>query len=555
MPIFDIEANGKQYEVEAPDAATAAAAFTQSAGGFPKAADQFDQMADASLADVGKSAATGIAKGGIGLAGLLGDLPEALARGTNYIGNAIGGAFGLEPNKLPDRSQTLNRYVPGSRDIQSAIESRTGPFYKPQSTAGQYAQTIGEFAPAVLGGPGSLATRAATRAVIPGMASEAAGQLTAGSDFEGAARMGGALLGATLPGMAGRVVTPNPMRGPRADAVNILRNEGVEVPASMATGNKLLKAAESELGGPRFDDAILRMNEQYTAAALRRVGVNANRATPDVINAAEDRIGNVFNTVAARNPHIPLDARARTDITRIGDDFNDLTGGRNPLIDRYTQQIFNTGQRPAISGQSYQTLQSDIARMARAAQQPELRMALQDMRAALDAAVQRGLRNPADIAAWRQARRDWANMIVINRAVSTSTEAAANGFILPAKLQNAMESMRRGTYSHGRGDFAELARAGNQIMKQFQDSGTPARARAMAIPATIGAVAGAGLGALPGAALGMLAPSAAGRALMSRPAQAYLQNQRAAGFLNNVGTGRNAATQLGLGASRLLGGY
>jgi hypothetical protein len=115
--------------------------------------------------------------------------------------------------------------------------------------------------------------------------------------------------------------------------------------------------------------------------------------------------------------------------------------------------------------------------------------------------------------------------------------------------------MRRGSYAHGRGEFAALARAGNQILKSYQDSGTASRLRAMAIPTAIGAVAGAGLGALPGAALGIAAPFFAGRALMLRPVQAYLQNQRLAGFINNLATRRNVATQAALTPTRPQMGY
>jgi hypothetical protein len=140
--------------------------------------------------------------------------------------------------------------------------------------------------------------------------------------------------------------------------------------------------------------------------------------------------------------------------------------------------------------------------------------------------------------------------MVLHRAVGGSTEASASGFITPAKLTQAIESMRRGTYTHGRGDFADLARAGNHIMKPFQDSGTPSRTRAMAIPALAGAVMGSGFGVLPGAAMAAAAPFVAGRALMSRPMQAYLQNQALAGLLGNINTGRNVATQAVLSGVR-----
>jgi hypothetical protein len=88
-----------------------------------------------------------------------------------------------------------------------------------------------------------------------------------------------------------------------------------------------------------------------------------------------------------------------------------------------------------------------------------------------------------------------------------------------------------------------LARAGNVIMKGYQDSGTSSRLMAQAKPAAIGAALG-GVVASGGATLlptlaAIAAPYVSGRVLMSRPAQAYLRNQRfvapAGGLRRNVG--------------------
>ena len=58
MPIFDVEANGRQFEVEAPDLASAQAAFSQSLSASSAAAPTAN--ADATFADVGKSAGIGL---------------------------------------------------------------------------------------------------------------------------------------------------------------------------------------------------------------------------------------------------------------------------------------------------------------------------------------------------------------------------------------------------------------------------------------------------------------------------------------------------------------
>jgi len=108
-----------------------------------------------SVADVGKSLVSGVGKGFTGLAGLAGDIA------------------GLFPEKWRDAPE---KRLPTSKMVQEKTEEYTGKFYEPQTTIGKYAHTIGEFAPAVVGSPTGLAARALRYAVVPGVATEAAGQ-------------------------------------------------------------------------------------------------------------------------------------------------------------------------------------------------------------------------------------------------------------------------------------------------------------------------------------------------------------------------------------------
>jgi hypothetical protein len=151
--------------------------------------------------DIAHSAGTGIAKGAIGLAGLPGDIGSLLSAGVDAAGNYLG----ADPARLQAAKAAVSGPIsrvpspltaltgPGAADIQKGVEGYTGQFYQPQTTPGQYAQTIGEFAPATLAGPGGIGRRIIAGAVVPGAASETAGQLTAGTDAEPYARAAAAL--------------------------------------------------------------------------------------------------------------------------------------------------------------------------------------------------------------------------------------------------------------------------------------------------------------------------------------------------------------------------
>jgi hypothetical protein len=187
--------------------------------------------------------------------------------------------------------------------------------------------------------------------------------------------------------------------------------------------------------------------------------------------------------------------------------------------------------------------------------------ALQGLRAALDDAMERTLLrtgNSADMQILRNARNEYRNMMVIERAATGAGSASAEGLISPSQLRNAVVQQNRRAYGRGQGDFAELARAGEALMKPLPQSGTSPRHNAMQVVQTIGAVVGGGAGAAGGpagtalgAAAGLAAPAIAGRALMSRPVQSWLSNQRMPGNNNQDQARREALARLLLSSGSL----
>ncbi|ACK51694.1 hypothetical protein Msil_2775 [Methylocella silvestris BL2] len=76
-----------------------------------------------------------------------------------------------------------NFAMPNSTQVDQAVQSVAGPYHQPQTTAGRYADTIGQFMPLAAAGGAPLRF-----GVLPAVASEAAGQATAGTPWEGGAR-------------------------------------------------------------------------------------------------------------------------------------------------------------------------------------------------------------------------------------------------------------------------------------------------------------------------------------------------------------------------------
>lgn len=531
MPIYEIEANGKVYEVEAPDQASAL-------GAIKPAPDK--------TMDVAKSAGVGVAKGAIGLAGLPGDVRTLAGAATDWVGGKLG-ASQESIDALKSGVQRGARLVPGlnafagaptSQEIQKGVEGVTGEFYKPQTMAGEYAQTAGEFLPAAAAGPGGIARRLAVQAAAPAALSETAGQLTKGSAAEPYARVGGALAAPAAMATARRLVTPLPNTPERQAAVELLRGEGVDLTAGQATGRKRLQYFEAERGSPAV---VERQGEQFTAAALRRTGENANRATPEVIDNAFNRIGNQFDTLAARHT-AAVDQQLAADVRASVDNYNNLVSppNRTPAVANFVQELATAAQRNGgqIPGDVYQSLRSRMERAARGmGNNPEARTAIRDVREALDEAMERSIARsgvPDDLGAWREARRQYRNLLVVERAATGAGENAALGIISPAQLRQATVNVQgRRNYARGDGDFADLARAGVGTMTPLPNSGTPGRLLAQNMGATIGSAIGGATGFAAGGPIGIplgtiagaAMPSVMGRAATSRAGRAYLSNQ------------------------------
>lgn len=149
-------------------------------------------------ADVAKSFGTGVVRGVIGLAGMPADIGRGLAglgvRGVGYLVGADQEKLAADVARAQEVMSKMGTAPPTSAEITQNVERVTGPLYTPRGTAGEFAEPVGEFVPSAIAGPGGLVRKAAM-AVVPGVASEAAGQAAEGTVYEPAARIAGGIVG------------------------------------------------------------------------------------------------------------------------------------------------------------------------------------------------------------------------------------------------------------------------------------------------------------------------------------------------------------------------
>lgn len=498
-----------------------------------------------------------------GAASLL-SLPNTVEMGLRSIGPAIGNAMGGDfayPEKsfLGDAGEPFRRFADN-------IGAMTAPS---DDMGGRIARRVGNEVGANIIPMAANASRATSvaRALTQGGAElglTTASGLGAGvaneispnnpvADMVG--QVAGFGLGAGALELGRKLITPNPMTPQRAAIAKALQDEGIDLTAGQATGNKRLQYMESELGADVAQEFMERQGDQFTNAALDRIGVSAPRATPEVLDRAYRDIGSEFDRLAA-NSSVPVDQPFMADLRATVDTYNDLLeGSAAPAVQKYVDEIFDHAAnsppgQPMLTGEQYQSLRSRIGADMRRTSKPELANALGDIQSSLDDAVERYLAvaSPDDIPAWKEVRNQYRNFLVIEKAAAGAGENAALGILSPAQIRNAIVQQSKRGYVRGMGDFADLARNATAAMSPLPNSGTVPRLKANGLVTSIPAIAGTVLGgaaggghplaAIAGGAAGAVVPGQVGKAMLSPLGRRYLTNQAilpGQGYSGNAG--------------------
>jgi hypothetical protein len=276
MPTFIITApDGKKYKVTGANKDGAKAALKKRLGASTEPTE--NSWTDTAK-DVGLSAAQGVQSGIQTLIGTAGDV-------QNMAGGAASGLAGLV-GASPETQEMVGGWakrlaIPGvfaqaprTEQVTTAVEGVTGPAYQPQTTAGEYAKTIGEFAPAAMTGPGGAVRKAAMTAV-PGIMAETATQLTTGTEAEPYARAAAAMTGGFL--TAGRSGTDQLRKtvGDTRQAYKTLEREVNKAYSDLRAAG--IKYDSDGFGQVVADISKLRVNDKLapTAAGLREEIVKA----------------------------------------------------------------------------------------------------------------------------------------------------------------------------------------------------------------------------------------------------------------------------------------
>lgn len=485
------------------------------------------------VSDAAKAGGSGFVRGVTSLMDLpstIGNLAQgAVERGYEYAtGNELPDDFkaGMNAPILPLGIDPRNPYAGNAAN--AVAPSVMG--YNPQTTAGEYAQTVGEFAGgASLGGPNAMLRYG----VLPGLASETAGQATEGTAVEPYARAAAAL-GTSI------AATPKPTSvGPRmsraqpdrAASAGRLQAEGIRPTAGQVADNSTIMRAEGTLA-PREVQL-----DQFTRAALRSAGnSSASRATPQALSETQSKITQGMNAILDLDA--PIDASVGQRALQVTDDyFTGTAGGQLPVaLRRVADEFVDLATKPGTATVPTATMRKWRSVLGKYTTSSEemTRDAAHALREVIDDLTENVLTQAGradDIARLAELRTQYRNFLTIADATTRGGREGASGILTPERVSTAAKRIfGRQNYATGRGtDLSELSRDALMTIGSAPTV-TPGGIRDVATAtslATAGGLAGwtsGPVGAVAGALAGAAAPTVGSAVMRSGPVQAAMMN-------------------------------
>ena len=366
---------------------------------------------------------------------------------------------------------------PEAPTVRSTLADVTGGFseYQPLTPRGEYGSTLGEFlggaAVVPLGGP----LRSMASVTVPALASETAGQLTEGSEYENIARFAGAL---GIP-VAQALATPGLrrlVRGPaddiygnlpgsnRSSSVQTLQNQGItDISAGQQIGSPNLMRLEGRAG------PSLTAKQQLTSSILRQAGTKADLATPEVINATRKRIGKVYDMADDAAGGVPTQAEGNFMLGALSKAQGDMTMGQVPrnlekIVLDFSEAVL---EGKVINAQNIKStrkkLNEAMTKYAKSGEMIQYDLAY-DMKEILDQMVLRQIPNALK-PSLRQANDQYRAYLTMERALNRQGIDAGAGLLTPEALSSATKTREGTSYLKGTGtELANIARASQEVL-------------------------------------------------------------------------------------------
>lgn len=475
------------------------------------------------------------------------NVPTVLPEGGFYTSRAQGALNTLGRNDTPETTGEKAAY--GAGQGVGNVVSMLAP-------AGAVAR---------LAAPGSV-TQGVAQAMSAQPALQVASGVAGGAVGEATdSPVAGMAAGIAVPLAYGALRTAVSPGGTRPSAetrrlVEVAQAEGIPLTPGQATGSRPLRTTESVFATlPSTAGRQAEINQQqieaWNKAVLARAGVRGEAlATPEVLRTARERIGGELGDLAARNT-LQVDRNVMQGVQNVAteakrylpaDKAKPVLARISDFIDKIDTTTFK------VDGKAYAKLDSALSTQIRGETDGNVRNVLQQLRDALRTGMDASI-SGQDAQAWAEARRQYANLSLITRAMNAPNVNTAAGNIPPAALSQALASGPQRNYAMGRGDLNDLSRVGRAFIQDaIPNSGTPERLAIQGL-LTGGLTSGGSVFSpemMAGAAAGLALPRAAQAVYYSPMMRNYLTNQLAERTLPRMAPG--ALSSIGVAQTRGL---
>lgn len=409
---------------------------------------------------------------------------NAAKQGMEWLGQEAVELLGLDPWVRPTTETPRDRAMIGLGSGLGDALTFWGPA---QATANRLARVARDTGQAAPGLSQRLAQGLASQPgaqIASGVAGGVAGETTQ-SPLIGMLTAAGTPF---FPGVARRATTAPAMvddlgdlPAERARLVQAADAEGIPLRPAQVTGSRWMETADSVLREHPLTAWLHRsmgteQQQAFNRAIGRRSGTRADQMTPEVLEAAHQRLGAQYEEIGSTRS-VALDDQFAAAVGRIRrEQLRRLPTDQERRVLSYIEDFEAAADSGALSGRQFLDIHSELSAAARSARSdPQLQRALLDLREAADSAFTRT--NPDIADDWRELNRMFANLAITEDAAAMSTAAGmVEGNITPNALRNAVRSGvgRRG-FARGRGDLNDLTRVGGIVAQQTPNSGTAQR--------------------------------------------------------------------------------
>ena len=384
-------------------------------------------------------------------------------------------------NKLPGLLNPVARAVTGAGETGlAAITSALAPFvgvargekgaeggtsgYQPQTAYGkQYTQELAD-AIQTLG----------KKINIPGLA-QALGGLGGEMGALGHLAAPAALQAPQAIKAAGNAMIPK-LSPEVAALAKKAREMGVTLRPDMLTDNKFLRmAGESSENIPFAGGKTEERQTAFNRALIKTIGGDpaAKKLTPDVFDKAMTQSGEKIGEISSKVP-VKMDETLSTALDARAEHVSKFeTESAAKIVKNYIDEIKSKAKDGSVPGETFRKINSQIGKQIRSTSDGDLKHALGELQEDMHDALQRNL-SGEDLAALKAARKQYAVAKTLEPLVAKSK----TGDISPAGLMGraTSDSSKKAAMARGKGgDIGDIARIGQQFLKDPNSSGTAER--------------------------------------------------------------------------------